>query len=129
MVFWFRTSTNVNFTDEARHDAELTQLTYIKYDKKYTLTSPRCLVKDIKKPATAGDWRIAKMDGAGPGSYESPQAFDKTQKPKEYLVSKQTSNRNVFTDRFAKLYANNPGVGMYKECDRGFKVINKPTFE
>lgn len=73
----FSTDSNVNFTDEATFDSMLTMHTFAKYDKKYVLTTPRVLVKDIKKP-TLDPWRIPKMDGAGPGSYNSPAAFDKT---------------------------------------------------
>lgn len=80
------------------------------------------------KPATADDWRIAKVDGAAVGSYDSPQAFDRTQRAKEFLISKATSQRKVFTDRYALLYKTNPGVGYYKEIDKGFKLISKPTF-
>ena len=86
-------------------------------------------MKDIKKPTTSQEWRISKVDGPAPGSYDYTQSFDKTQKPKEFLVSKQTGNRQSYTDRYAKLFSSNPGAGTYKEIDKGFKQINKHTFD
>lgn len=69
------------------------------------------------------------MDGVGPGSYGSPEAFDKTQKPREYMISKATSKRTGFTEGFSQLTAKNPALGQYKDVDRGLKMINKPTFD
>ena len=119
---------NVNFTDEARFDSQLTERTFIKYDASYKLVSPRCLVKDIK-PSAVEPWKIPKMDGVGPGSYQSPEAFDKTQKPKEFYIHKSTGKRTGFCEGISKLASKVPGVGTYKDIDRGFKTINKPTFE
>lgn len=74
-------------------------------------------------------WKIPKIDGAGPGSYRASESFDKTQKPKDFLVSKATSPRVGYTEGFAKLTSKNPGVGHYKNIDRGYKMINKQTLE
>ena len=84
---------NVNFTDEAVAHAELTSTIFSKYEKNYRWTTPKCLVRDFKKPATANpeDWKIPKMDGAGPGSYDMENSFNKTQNLRDYLISKQTS--------------------------------------
>jgi hypothetical protein len=123
--------TNVNFTDEAAAHAELTSGVFSKYDKNYRWTTPRCLVRDFKKPTTAipEDWKIPKMDGAGPGTYDMEVSFYRTQNMREFLVAKQTGQRKAFTDTFAKLYEKNPAVGTYKEIDKGFKIIRQPLFD
>ena len=70
------------------------------------------------------------MDGVGPGSYSAVEAFDKNCKPREYpSTAKATSQRVSFTDGYAKLTQKNPAVGVYKDVDRGFKLMNKPTFD
>lgn len=66
------------------------------------------------------------MDGAGPGSYDFPKSYDTTQRHK-VSMAKQTDNRVGFTDSYAKLYKYIPGMGHYKEVDRGLKVIGKET--
>jgi hypothetical protein len=51
--------------------------TFAKYDLKYALTTPRSPVKKIISTPLE-PWKIQKMDGVGPGSYEFDKAFDKT---------------------------------------------------
>lgn len=121
----------MNFTDEAKHDAQLTQELFHKYDRGYKLVEPRCLTKDFRAAPKAEDWRIPKMDEVGPGSYDSTKAYDKFISPRDFLVSKQTENRTGFTDAYAKLFKANPDMQYYREVDRGFRVV-KPgqgTFE
>ena len=126
-----RKDSNVNFTEEAKQAAQLTQELFHKYDRGYRLVEPRCLTKFFHKAPKQEDWRIPKMDGAGPGTYDSTKAYDKFVSPREFLVSKQTENRTGFTDAYAKLFKANPDMQHYREVDRGFRVV-KPgqgTFE
>ncbi len=106
----------------------LTMHTFAKYDLKYALTTPRSPVKKIISTPLE-PWKIQKMDGVGPGSYEFDRAFDKTQKPKEYLIAKNTSNRTVFTDSYAKLYKQYPAPDAYKDIDKGYKLQGTGTFD
>ena len=76
-MFLISTDSNVNFTEEAKFDSMLTMHTFAKYDLKYALTTPRSPVKKIISTPLE-PWKIQKMDGVGPGSYEFDKAFDKT---------------------------------------------------
>lgn len=51
------------------------QTPFDKYDRKYELTTPRTFTKTIHKVTTPNTWRIPKMDGPGPGSYDYVKAY------------------------------------------------------
>lgn len=67
-------------------------------------------------------WRIPKMDGPDPGSYELVTSFDKTQKPGQRGSIKSTEKRTPFTDAISKLYKNNVPIGKYNDMDKGLKL-------
>jgi len=56
-------------------------------------------------------WRIPKMDGPSPGSYDMTMAFDKTQMRKTRSIGASKSRRIDFTEAYAKLFKNNPAQG------------------
>ena len=66
------------------------------------------------------------MDGVGPGSYNYPISFDKTQKPRLIGDAAQKSLRKDFTDVYKAVYKFIPPMGTYKEIDKGIKLQTKP---
>lgn len=63
--------------EEAEEISSPTKDLFGSYNPSYKLTSPRILTKEIKN-VKEENWRIEKVNDAGPGSYNSPSAFDKT---------------------------------------------------
>lgn len=60
------------------------------------------------------------MDSPGPGSYDTIDAEKSTQKPKLVGPINSTGKRTTFTENYSKLTKQNPGLGYYKESDKGF---------
>jgi hypothetical protein len=106
------------------------QTPFAKYDCSFNLTSPRAFEKKIHKPTASKGWKIEKMDGPGPGSYNSALAHDYSLKPKLIGPIKASSPRGTFTDGFAKLHKEKPGMGTYdlNDIDKGFKLTAQGTF-
>lgn len=71
-------------------------------------------------------WKIAKTKEAGPGTYDDLKAYDTTQRRK-VGVAKPTEKRQSFVDTIAKQHKYKPGVGKYKEIDRGLKLVGRET--
>lgn len=66
------------------------------------------------------------MDGPAPGSYEPTKAHDYVTMKKDFVTeTKSTSNRTNFTEAYAKLYKYIPGMGHYKEIDKGLALRSK----
>lgn len=78
------------------------------------------------KPPDSG-WRIPKMDGPDPGSYNFSQSFDNTQKPRLLGSAASKSRRVGFVEQIANLYKNNPAIGKYADGqDKGLRLQSKP---
>ena len=117
----------MNFTDEARwYSAQTKQ--FVNYDKTFVMTEPRLLHTVITKPQTpqASSWKIKKEDGAGPGSYNFTESYDNTQK-RRVSMSKVSQERKSFTDAHIKMKKGVPGMGLYKNIDRGYKMTGRET--
>jgi len=63
--------------EEAEEISSPTKDLFGSYNPSYKLTSPRIQTKEIKS-IKEETWKIEKVNEAGPGSYDSPKAFDKT---------------------------------------------------
>lgn len=76
----FRKDSNVNFTLEANWQSM--QTPFAKYPMpqfdKDLLNKPRALAKKLDKKGPIESWKIKKMDGPAPGSYNSVEAFSNT---------------------------------------------------
>ena len=76
----FRKDSNVNFTVEAKWYSM--QTPHAKYPMpefdKVLLTKPRVFTKKLEKQKPVESWKIPKMDGPAPGSYDTPKAYNST---------------------------------------------------
>ena len=121
------TSSNVNFTEEARWYGS--QTPHQKGTNSYSLVhpkSPNCKFAPAP-PKEQHSWKIAKEDGPAPGSYQDSAAFNVTTKKKEFTTQmKSTEKRKSFVETFAALYAKNPTMCHYKEIGRGYAVRTQP---
>ena len=89
-------------------------------------TNPRVLETKIYKPTeTAQTWRISKMDGPAPGSYNIIESFEKTQRAKIQGPPKATTKKDIFTDDYAKNKKFLPAPTLYQDQDKGFKMLTK----
>ena len=75
-LFYYSKSSNINFTDEAKAHAIDTEKTFGKQECKYDFVSPRLIVPKISANPVVDSWRIAKVDGPDPGSYDMIKSFD-----------------------------------------------------
>ena len=106
-----------------------TMTAFAKYDRNYEQVTPRTIHHKIQPPKPFEcTWKIPKMPGPGPCSYNMTESFDKTARNTRGWA-KTTNKRIGFTERNAQLYKSNPGVGKYKNVARGLKTVGKSTFD
>jgi len=96
------TSSNINFTEEAKWYSS--QTPHYNTNNNYLLVQPKVREKTIYKPSTAtSSWKIPKMDGPAPGSYDDQKSYNYVNKKKEFTESnKSTEKRKTFTEGFAE---------------------------
>lgn len=75
--------------------------------------TPKCItaVKMDRPVSQQESWRIPKMDGPSPGSYDMIAAYDRTQRRKTRSIGASKSRRVDFTEAYAKLFKSNPPQG------------------
>ena len=92
--------------------------------KKLTVTKPKVLTNSFGKVPPKSDWKIPKMNGPAPGSYEEFEAIKKTQFRKEISYPKKTSKNQSFTDK-PKNFGKLPGPCTYTKLDGHSTLLNK----
>lgn len=120
-TLWFNKFNAPSFIDEAEYMGQQTEKAFGR-PVSYNLTSPRSLWRKIYPPKNPPPttWKHEKKDGPGPGSYEQGKAHDKMVSPRVTSTPKQCSQRVTFSDQYVKSHKYIPGVGKYKEIDRGY---------
>jgi len=93
------------------------------------LTCPAEFHKKIHPAKEPPSWRIAKEDGPAPGSYDTVTAEKSTQKRRTEGPPERRQLRVIFTDTEAKRRKFVPGLGHYKELDKGLNAICKRPFD
>ena len=92
---------------------------------KVQLTKPRPFAKKLEKQKPIESWRIPKMDGPAPGSYDAPRSYSSTQTRRPSGPPKATGKKLIFTDDYSKLKMFVPAPSQYKEIARGIKLQTK----
>lgn len=70
--------------------------------------------------------RIKKTSKLGPGTHEVEKAITKTQEiSKSFMFRKQA--RKTFVELYVDNKKNNPGIGKYKETDKGYNALSRPV--
>lgn len=86
------------------------------------LTKPRVYWKKLEKPKPVESWRIPKMDGPAPGSYDMSSAHSKTQQRRPSGPPKATCKKDIFTDDYSKLKKFVPAPCHYSGMEKGIKL-------
>ena len=89
-----------------------------------TVTKPKVLVRTFGKSPPKGDWKIPKIPGPAPGSYEDFEAIKKTQFRREVSYPKKTTKNKSFTDKPSDFYKL-PGPCTYMKLDGHSTIINR----
>jgi len=76
------TSSNINFTEEAKWYSA--QTPHYNTNNNYALVQPKAFTKTIHKATQPNTWKIPKMSGPAPGSYEPTKAHDYITKKKDF---------------------------------------------
>jgi hypothetical protein len=80
--------------------------------------------KMVKVPPKT-DIRYKKSKDPGPGSYETEKAITKTQwNGESYIQWKLMKDRTNFIDTEVKTKKSVPGVGSYKDLERGYRSLS-----
>lgn len=66
-----------------------------------------------------------KTKEPAPGSYEVEEAIKKTQWPKN-MFAFQKQKVNTYVDQVVKLKNYVPGIGKYKEIEKGINILSTP---
>lgn len=115
--------TTINFTLE--HKWQAAQTPSANYDNRYGLVRRALFEKKIYPAKEPPSWRIAKEDGPAPGLYDVIKCEADTQKRRTQGPPKRDQLRVIFTDTEAKRRKYVPGMGHYKELDKGLNAISK----
>lgn len=88
------------------------------------ITNVNMDAKQVSQPDPG--WKIPKMDGPAPGSYDMAKSFDSTQRRRPHGTAEQKSRRIDFTEAYSKLRKYVPGQGTYPDAWKGLSLQSKP---
>jgi hypothetical protein len=115
----------VVFTDSAGWRGKQSPSAKYQLEKPLEIVKPKVFATKIHKPLSKDSWQIPKMDGPGPGSYETTKAITETQWGNVTGFTKQMEKNMSYTDKIKLAKKWVPGAGTYKNIDNYATKLHK----